>query len=205
MRHHLAISAGQRRPSDRHRSTAGTWRLFRGAVVGTFAAAFATWAHLLAGGAPPQAAALVAMSATALVSCVLASRWSWRLPGLVAVMLLAQAGFHVWFTEYDAASPGSSGHAGHEIGQAGLLDLTLPDAGMLVLHAVAALLLAGALRYGEAVLGALLDVVGLRLARVLRHGLVAAPDMDQGLGVTALAARPLDAPARLRWARGPPQ
>ncbi|CAA9335822.1 MAG: hypothetical protein AVDCRST_MAG72-527 [uncultured Nocardioidaceae bacterium] len=197
----------------------GPLRLFRGAVVGTFASAFATWAHLLAGGPLPEAVTLWLLTAAAVAGCVIASRWAWRLPGLLAAMLLAQGSFHVGLGVYGPGGSGPSGfpgpaaHAGHGVhdaavgpgaGGSGFLGLALPDTGMLMLHAAAALLLAVALRHGESVLGGLVDIVGLRPARSVRDAVVAVPTTKQALGVTALAALRAYEPVRLCWARGPP-
>lgn len=121
--------------------TAGVLRLARGGVVGTSAVTLSLVAHLLTGGSVPDAVRLAVLTLVATATCVALSGQRWRTPALLAVLLGAQAVFHVVFG--GMAGMGGSG----------------ASAAMLAGHVGAAVVVAALLRKGEDTCWRLVDLV----------------------------------------------
>lgn len=167
--------------------------------MGASASAIGAFAHVGAGGTAPPLGLLLLLGSGVTAGCAVASRWRWRMPSLVAVMLLAQLGFHLAFAGY--AVPGA--HAMHTAAAAH----TQPEpAGpMAASHIVAALALALFLRFGEAWLRRVVEALDTRLLRIVS----AAPAIPAGGSNNVIPAAdtmvPLPAHAGNAWSRGPPQ
>ncbi|MGZ4429752.1 MAG: hypothetical protein ACXVXC_13450 [Nocardioidaceae bacterium] len=131
--------------------TAGVLRLARGGVVGTSAVTLSLVAHLLTGGAVPDAVRLAVLTLVATATCVALSGQRWRTPALLAVLLGAQAVFHVAFggmAHPGMTHPGMAGMGGTDAGTA-----------MLAAHVCAAVVVALLLRKGEDTCWRLVDLV----------------------------------------------
>lgn len=130
-------------------------RALRGTLAAWIATLVAATAHTLAGGGPPAPALVVAVG-------ILASPFAVALVGrrlaparIGATVLAAQALFHAAFALTAGADPAVS-HGHHATHLAGpLVGLVVPDAPMLVAHALAAALTTWALYRGEGMLRAL--------------------------------------------------
>lgn len=194
--------------SDRHVSTRGAWRLARGTVVGVSASGLALSTHL-AGGAPPPAASLwLALTLLTSVAGVVASRWRWTTPGLLAVLVVAQLGFHLVFEASEvylghghvAATAGAHvGHVEHAVAEAAGMGPR-----MLAGHLLAAVVMTALLRFGEAGLRAALDVLLLRVVRLLEAAFLV-PDAGRAPLAAAAFVAVLHEPARAHGSRGPPR
>ncbi|WP_407319710.1 hypothetical protein UQW22_04620 [Isoptericola halotolerans] len=141
-------------------------------------------AHVAAGGSSPGTALLLVLVALTAVAAHPLSRRELRLPGMLGALAVGQVLLHVAFER--AAALTSAGemaaHAHHG---------AMSPATMVAAHVVADLVLAVALRYGEALLW--------RLWRWCSHRIPA----DGRRVVAARAARPaapdLSVPPRSRW------
>ncbi|WP_244176235.1 hypothetical protein [Gordonia lacunae] len=168
----------------------------RGGVVGALSASTAVAAHGLAGGALPATTSLVIMTAACTALGWAIGAMSRRRPGWFTTMGLLAAGqllAHVSLTALDAS-------AAHHTAAAAVTHA--PGQSMLLVHAVATLLTAAAIRVAEPALLAVLTAIVALIRAVLD------PPADELTGLVPRSAHP-DARPRLRAiaaldTRGPP-
>ena len=146
-------------------------RALRGAAAAWVATIVAATGHSLAGGGAPSPAFVLAIGILASpIAVALAGRRLavWR---VAATVLASQALFHTAFALTAAADPGAL--HGHHVARLGgeLSPVVLPDAPMLVAHALAAAVTTLALVRGERMLRAL----GRGIRSVLRRASDIAP------------------------------
>jgi hypothetical protein len=146
-------------------------RALRGTVAAAVATVIAATAHTLAGGGAPSPALVAAVGILAAPAAVaLAGRRlsPWRVGMIV---LASQALFHLAFAITAGADP-TAPHAHHTMVLAGgVTPVALPDAPMLVAHALAAIATAAGLYGGERMLRAL----GRGIHAILSRARVSAP------------------------------
>lgn len=195
--------------SERHVSTRGAWRLARGTVVGTGASGLALSAHVAGGASKPGATLWLTLTVLTVVASVGASRWRWTTPGLLAVLLGAQLGFHLVFEAAEvylghghvAATAGAhAGHVEHAVAEAAGMGPR-----MLVAHLLAAVVVTVVLRFGEAGLRTALDVLLLRVVRLLEAAVLAVPQTGRAPVVGSGFVVVRHEPARAHGSRGPPR
>lgn len=154
-----SIPAGARRPGQ------GGWRLLRATVLGASSMLLAATAHLAGGGQAPTAAVLImAGCLTGLVAVSLTARRC-RMPLLLTVLGLEQAGLHLLFgSSATAASclpsvPMSHGlHTGGTcVSMAGQHSMAEPGLLMVLAHVAALIGTAWLLARGEQWVWALVD------------------------------------------------
>ena len=190
--------------------TTGGWRLLRGAVVGAAATTLAVGAHCMAGGRPPAWTTVVSLALLLGIVSTWLSAVRWTFPRLLALFVVAEAGMHAVFVgTAPALVHGAELHTHHHLAFAGdlvtgqasaLLHLT---PAMLTGHLVAAAATALLLSRGEAMLGAVLDALALRVSRLLDAAptLVSAP---QPVPVRVLELPRQSAALDVCRQRGPP-
>ncbi|MFE0751520.1 hypothetical protein [Gordonia sp. NPDC058843] len=168
----------------------------RGGVVGALSASTAVAAHGLAAGSPPPTASLVIMTAACTVLGWAIGATSRRRPGWISTIGLLAAGqllAHVSLTALDSSSA-------HHTAAAALTHT--PSHSMLLVHAVATLLTAAAIRVAEPALLSVLTAIVALIRAVLD------PPADDS---TVRVPHPVDSDARPRLraiaaldTRGPP-
>jgi hypothetical protein len=187
-------------------------RVLRGLVASSVAVFIAAFAHVLGGGAVPDAGGLALAFAFATLMCIaLAGRTVSRVR-VSASVILSQGVFHVFF---DLTGPTHVMHTTHTMGMAmgsampnvTTAPLMLDDGWMWVAHGIAAAITIGALVWGERAFWGLWQTARLALTRALRVARVLPESARPALPrtprepVTQMLAVFLDAGPRRR---GPP-
>ena len=166
---------------------------------------------MLAGGGLPSPDLWLALTVLMSAASVLASRWRWRFPGLMAglmaVLVLTQVVFHLACTRPEGAAHSGMAHSTAMHGMTGrqTVEPPGPDVEMIVLHLLAAVTLAAVLRFGEDVLRSTIDVLSLRLARAVRVGLARVPVVTGLFGFPSGTNWNPFEPAQVCLGRGPPR
>jgi hypothetical protein len=165
-----ARSADARQDGPAARPGAGAARWLRGAVVGFAASVVALTGHVLGAGSTPSLLPLAGLTSVAVLLAVALSGVRWRLTSLLAMLLGAQAVFHLTFASAGHAPATTLAHPAHLGSASGD-----GDGRMLALHVAAALVTAWLLRRGEDVCWELASAVvrPVRAARALAVGTVA--------------------------------
>lgn len=149
MTHHLS---GASRP------VRGGWRLVRAGVLGGSSVLLAVGAHLLGGGVGPSAAVVALTVCLAGLIAVSVTARACRLPLLLTVLGLEQAGLHLLFGATSAAAscgpgPGPAAHGLHAgamcVSPAGHAGMAEPGLSMVVAHVAAVIATAWLLARGE--------------------------------------------------------
>jgi hypothetical protein len=163
----------------------GVIRWVRAAVVTFASSGLALLGHLTAGGPAPQPGTLVLVVLPVLLVSVGLSGRRWTIGPLLAMLLGAQALFHV------AAGAGAAAHVhhGHDVGGA-LATAGQSGPAMLTAHAAAALLTALLLRRGDDWVWRLAELLARawRAARIVVDQL--APRPARGIGMSTAAEMP---------------
>jgi hypothetical protein len=216
MSHPFSASSRTYRVTDQHEpGTAGTWRVFRGLVVGTGATLLAVGGHRVAGDEPPAWTTVVCLALLVGTVSVWLSRVRWTFPRLLLLLVAAQTAMHTAFVTTspvtaDGALQGH--HAGHPAGHdiavqtqvTSHAENLLPGGAMLAGHLLAAVVTALLLWRGEQWLATVLDALTLRACRVL-----GSTTLLHGAGPRLVPVRAVNLPMRRTetgtWSqRGPP-
>ena len=192
------------------RPVRGGWRLLRAGVLGGSSVLLAVGAHLLGGGSAPSAAVVALTVCLAGLVAVSVTARRCRLPLLLTVLGVEQAGLHLLFGAASAAascSPtvGSAAHGLHVgamcASAAGPGGMAEPSLGMVLAHVAAVIATAWLLARGELWVWALVATataaVTVRPSRRRSRPARLVP-----VAVFAVAGSPLLA---LAPTRGPPQ
>ncbi|GAA3704885.1 hypothetical protein GCM10022204_22920 [Microlunatus aurantiacus] len=161
----MSAPAGARRPGQ------GGVRLLRAAALGGSSLLLAAWAHLAGGGAAPNTAAMVLAGCATGVIAVSVTARRCRMPLLLTVLGLEQAGLHLLFGSSAAAlclpnAPMSHGlHAGAScVSVAGQHSMAEPGLVMVLAHVAALIVMAWVLARGEQWVWGLVDAATAVLA-----------------------------------------
>jgi hypothetical protein len=165
-------------------ATQGPVRLLRGALVGAGGSAVSVLGHLVAGGAVPSGLPLAALAAAAVAVCWWLGDQRWTPTRLAGALVVVQSGLHLGLSSLAGGGHGSP-----------LL--------MIATHLVATLVILRLLLAGEAWLWDLLDLLALRVVRLVRPLGVVPTESAPGWPVRPdpLATREA---SRLPRRRGPP-
>lgn len=142
------------RPADRSSLTSGWARFWRAGIVASLTVTISLGSHVVGGGMPPTLAVIALVSLLAAALCWALSRHRWSVRELLATFLFAQSAVHLL-----SMSPLNGPDDMATMGM---------GAQMLVSHVVGAVMLVGIVRWGESSLWAIVEVIALRPAKLLR-------------------------------------
>lgn len=195
-----------------------SFRLFRTGLIGSVVLGLAVGGHLAGGGQLPALAVLAALCAVAVVPVAALTRFRLSFPALTGVLGAGQLWLHWAFDALSAGAPPPvpmallAGHANHHTGHAVHETLAVagaapthaaaPDWLMFASHAVATLVTALLLAWGERALAALAGW----LEPLLRQPepAIVLPARAPGLCTGAVVLPPSRPGIRLPSRRGPP-